>query len=319
MKKIILVFLFALFLFPVLTWAISVNINTAGLSELDNITGVGPAIAQKIIDYRIANGSFKTIEEIKNVSGIGDATFLKMKDQITVGGESGTGGGAEVKNATDQTVTSDDGTTDEPSVNTNQANPTNYSQETFKIGAGRERLATVRTPILFFATQSKKGKDTNAFTWSFGDGTSATGAKVYHIYQFPGVYNVVLNGAIDKNEEAVARTKVTVSEPKIKITDVNPELGFVEIMNSSDKEQNLNNWILSSLEKKYVFPTDTIISPKTSLKIPLDLLGFNRKLLDNLNLAYPDGGVVSVANSQNGSSSGQLSELKKKLAKIKLK
>jgi competence protein ComEA len=61
-----------------------VNINTASLEELDALSGVGPATAQKIIDYRTANGPFKAVDDIKNVSGIGDAKFAAMKDQITV-------------------------------------------------------------------------------------------------------------------------------------------------------------------------------------------------------------------------------------------
>jgi competence protein ComEA len=61
-----------------------VNINTASLEQLDALDGVGPATAQKIIDYRLASGPFKTIDDIKNVSGIGDAKFAAMKDSITV-------------------------------------------------------------------------------------------------------------------------------------------------------------------------------------------------------------------------------------------
>jgi competence protein ComEA len=61
-----------------------VNINSASLEELDALSGVGPATAQKIIDYRVANGPFKTVDDIKNVSGIGDAKFAAMKDSITV-------------------------------------------------------------------------------------------------------------------------------------------------------------------------------------------------------------------------------------------
>jgi competence protein ComEA len=62
-----------------------VNINTATLAELDTLPRIGPAIAQRIIDYRAANGPFATIEQIKNVKGIGDATFAQLKDLITVG------------------------------------------------------------------------------------------------------------------------------------------------------------------------------------------------------------------------------------------
>lgn len=61
-----------------------VNINTADQSQLDTLPGIGPALAQRIIQYRETNGPFKTIEDIKNVSGIGDKNFEKLKDKITV-------------------------------------------------------------------------------------------------------------------------------------------------------------------------------------------------------------------------------------------
>jgi len=61
-----------------------VNINTAGQSELDTLPGIGPALAQRIIQYREANGAFQSIEDLKNVSGIGDKNFENMKDKITV-------------------------------------------------------------------------------------------------------------------------------------------------------------------------------------------------------------------------------------------
>ena len=61
-----------------------VNINTADLATLETLSGVGPATAQKIIDYRNAHGKFKSIEEIKKVSGIGEKTYEKFKDKICV-------------------------------------------------------------------------------------------------------------------------------------------------------------------------------------------------------------------------------------------
>ncbi|MDO4393357.1 MAG: helix-hairpin-helix domain-containing protein [Bacillota bacterium] len=60
-----------------------VNINTADSQELQTLTGVGPATADKIIAYRESNGRFSDIADIKKVSGIGDKTYEKLKDFIT--------------------------------------------------------------------------------------------------------------------------------------------------------------------------------------------------------------------------------------------
>lgn len=61
-----------------------ININTASLEELQKINGVGEVKAKSIINYREKNGGFKSIDEMKNIEGIGDKTFEKMKDQITI-------------------------------------------------------------------------------------------------------------------------------------------------------------------------------------------------------------------------------------------
>ena len=67
------------------TLSAPININSANLEELDKLPGIGPSIAQAILDYRTQNGPFKTIEDINNVKGIGDALFAKIKGSITVG------------------------------------------------------------------------------------------------------------------------------------------------------------------------------------------------------------------------------------------
>lgn len=61
-----------------------VNINKASQSDLENIPGVGPSLAQKIISFRDENGKFKNVEDLKNVSGIGDKKFEIIKDYVDV-------------------------------------------------------------------------------------------------------------------------------------------------------------------------------------------------------------------------------------------
>ena len=61
-----------------------ININTATLIELTNLSGIGESKAKNIIEYRNANGDFKSIEDLKNISGIGESLFEKIKDKITV-------------------------------------------------------------------------------------------------------------------------------------------------------------------------------------------------------------------------------------------
>ncbi len=61
-----------------------VNINTATAKELENLPGVGAVIAQRIVDYRLEYGDFITVEELKEVAGIGEKLFEEIKDHITV-------------------------------------------------------------------------------------------------------------------------------------------------------------------------------------------------------------------------------------------
>jgi competence protein ComEA len=62
----------------------TVNLNTATAEQLQKLPGVGPKVAARIIEYRQKNGPFKKIEELMNVRGVGEKSFLKLKDQITV-------------------------------------------------------------------------------------------------------------------------------------------------------------------------------------------------------------------------------------------
>ena len=63
---------------------VKVNINTASREELESLPKIGPVLGQRIIDYRQRYGKFTSIDELTNVSGIGNATLQKLRDLITV-------------------------------------------------------------------------------------------------------------------------------------------------------------------------------------------------------------------------------------------
>ena len=68
----------------------TVNLNTASKDELVALPGIGPAKAQAILDYRKTHGAFKSVEELKDVKGIGAKRYEKLKGEITVGASAGT-------------------------------------------------------------------------------------------------------------------------------------------------------------------------------------------------------------------------------------
>ena len=62
-----------------------INLNTASEEELiENLDGIGPAMAKRIIEYRETNGGFSSIEELMNIKGIGEKRFEKLKNSVTV-------------------------------------------------------------------------------------------------------------------------------------------------------------------------------------------------------------------------------------------
>jgi hypothetical protein len=137
------------------------------------------------------------------------------------------------------------------------------------VSAGVDRLTSPGSPITFQATIKKnttQGK-TN-FSWSFGDGYVGEGERVSHTYKHPGDYVVVLSAKAGE-VYSISRTKVKVVESNVSILETDD---YIEITNNSSSEINLFQWKLVSRGKGFIFQPDTIILPKTKLRIDRALL-----------------------------------------------
>ena len=86
MLKKLLITLLASFALMTAAFA-AVDLNTANQAQLESLTGIGPAKAKDIIDFRTKNGPFKSTEDIMKVPGIKEGTYAKIKGEISVGGK----------------------------------------------------------------------------------------------------------------------------------------------------------------------------------------------------------------------------------------
>lgn len=91
MKKILIV-LFACLAFMAPAWAGAlVDLNKASQAQLESVKGIGPAKARAIIEYRSKMGPFKSVDDLKKVTGFGEKTVSKMRAELTVSGSSPAG------------------------------------------------------------------------------------------------------------------------------------------------------------------------------------------------------------------------------------
>lgn len=151
------------------------------------------------------------------------------------------------------------------------ASLTNTETDTkFEVGAGRERMSTVGTPIEFKAGSNKEINNKTIFQWSFGDGAVGSGEVINHSYLYPGEYVVVLNVS-GPDGQAVSRTNVRIVPPELSISFVSPER--IEITNNSKNETNLFGRAVVSGARIFVFPKDTIIKAGQKISFGSEITG----------------------------------------------
>lgn len=138
-----------------------------------------------------------------------------------------------------------------------------------EIVAGSDRTTSVGSPIWFQATVKKNTTGTSPeLNWSFGDGNVGVGSLVSHTYKYLGDYVVVLSARAG-DMFSVSRLKVKVTGSDISILDKGQ---YLEITNNSNTEINLFNWKIENQGKGFIFQPNTIILPKSSIKLDKSLL-----------------------------------------------
>ncbi|MCB9805977.1 lamin tail domain-containing protein [Candidatus Nomurabacteria bacterium] len=200
--------------------------------------------------------------------------------------------GAENKSQSEEPVEEekDDDSSTNISSHTDQAELTNViEKEILKIGAGRERMSLVYSPIDFEAIFDKKEHKNVKFNWFFGDGYFRSGKNVSHTYKREGIYNVVLH-AKNKDQYAVSRTKVFVYKPELVFSaTTTEEYGFeIKVDNRSNNEANIGGFKIKLGEDKFTFPIDTILEPNGEIIFDNELFNFDLKSTSTMEVFYPD-------------------------------
>ncbi|MEX0930863.1 MAG: helix-hairpin-helix domain-containing protein [Candidatus Paceibacterota bacterium] len=289
-----------------------ININTAGTESLETLTGIGPAKATSIIEYRNTNGLFTQIADIVNVSGIGAVTYENIKSCITVGNSA-------PQNGTDDTDTSKaEEEKQKSSTNSVSSGSTasNDNQETISLTVPLSKLSinidapnTVHVNQPLTVTAEPKGiteglRASVQYVWNMGDTYTKTGAEVKHAYAFPGEYVIAVDGSYARHH-ATGRHEITVLPVTFTISYT--EAGNIQIKNDAQNETDISGYTLQGTSQ-FVFPENSILLPQatiivpasriTSSGIPVALFDQQNKLVAQSNQKVHSERAISTQNTR---------------------
>lgn len=139
---------------------------------------------------------------------------------------------------------------------------TKKSEVVTTLSAGRDRLASVGSPLEFKAETNISYLRNSSFKWNFGDGNEGYGESVTHAYEYPGEYVVILNAVLPEGK-TVSRSNIKIIDPELTVITASRER--IEIKNNSRYEVNLFGRALTANGNTFVFPQDTLIQSGQSI------------------------------------------------------
>lgn len=227
-----------------------ININTASVEELDTLPGIGEVTANKIIEGR----PYASTQDISRVDGIGEpgsSSYEKIINLITVGEQN----------------SSESGGLDIPLISSPQPETSASAVEfkVLKLITSGNITGVVGQPMEF---RAETNSDKLNVGWVFGDGSSANGQVVKHIYKYPGEY-IAVASVSNSGKRITSRVSVKIVPNSLSITYSSADR--VEIYNNGTSEINLHGRYLTTGEKSFSFPEDTIIKAGQRISFPSDV------------------------------------------------